>query len=119
MFLTICQISFFLSSYIVPLALISILYMGMLARLWKAVPGSKVSAESRRGKKRVTRLVVVVVLGFSICWLPIQVRLDNVSLIKNTTQFFICLFGKLIDLSIFFIFYLLFITLQPSGHHYY
>lgn len=27
------------------------------------MPGSKVSAESRRGKKRVTRMVVFVVLG--------------------------------------------------------
>lgn len=57
------QISFFLSSYIVPLTLISILYVGMLIRLWHSVPGSKVSAESRRGKKRVTRMVVFVVLG--------------------------------------------------------
>lgn len=59
------QISFFLSSYIVPLTLISILYVGMLMRLWHSVPGSKVSAESRRGKKRVTRMVVFVVLGTS------------------------------------------------------
>lgn len=28
----------------------------------------------RRGKRRVTRLVVVVVLVFAICWCPIQVR---------------------------------------------
>lgn len=93
------QISFFLSSYIVPLTLISILYVGMLIRLWHSVPGSKVSAESRRGKKRVTRMVVFVVLGtsshkffvivesfiqlpsflpkqtqaFAICWLPVHV----------------------------------------------
>lgn len=58
------QISFFLSSYIVPLTLISILYVGMLIRLWhNPVPGSKVSTESRRGKKRVTRMIVFVVLG--------------------------------------------------------
>ena len=67
------QISFFLSSYVIPLALISILYVGMLIRLWHSVPGSKVSAESRRGKKRVTRMVVFVVLAFAICWLPIHV----------------------------------------------
>lgn len=57
------QISFFLSSYVIPLALICILYVGMLIRLWHSPPGSKVSAESRRGKKRVTRMVVFVVLG--------------------------------------------------------
>jgi len=45
----------------------------MLIRLWHSVPGSKVSAESRRGKKRVTRMVVFVVLAFAVCWLPIHV----------------------------------------------
>lgn len=64
-----------MSSYVVPLTLISILYVGMLIRLWHSVPGSKVSAESRRGKKRVTRMVVFVVLAFAICWLPIHVSI--------------------------------------------
>ncbi|XP_052902512.1 allatostatin-A receptor [Anopheles moucheti] len=69
------HVSFFLSSYVVPLSLISFLYMGMLARLWKGAPGGRASAESRRGKKRVTRMVVVVVLVFAFCWCPIQVIL--------------------------------------------
>ncbi|XP_044250449.1 allatostatin-A receptor [Drosophila takahashii] len=69
------QVSFFLSSYVAPLTLICFLYMGMLARLWKSAPGCKPSAESRKGKRRVTRMVVVVVLAFAICWLPIHVIL--------------------------------------------
>lgn len=70
------HVSFFLSSYVVPLTLISMLYIGMLARLWKSgAPGGRVSAESRRGKKRVTRMVVVVVFAFALCWCPIQVIL--------------------------------------------
>ncbi|KAI8128253.1 hypothetical protein FF38_08963 [Lucilia cuprina] len=69
------QLSFFLSSYVAPLTLICFLYMGMLARLWKSAPGCKPSAESRKGKRRVTRMVVVVVLAFAICWLPIHVIL--------------------------------------------
>uniref|UniRef100_A0A1A9WV99 G-protein coupled receptors family 1 profile domain-containing protein n=1 Tax=Glossina brevipalpis TaxID=37001 RepID=A0A1A9WV99_9MUSC len=67
------QLSFFLSSYVAPLTLICFLYIGMLARLWKSAPGCKPSAESRKGKRRVTRMVVVVVLAFAICWLPIHV----------------------------------------------
>ncbi|KDQ71582.1 Galanin receptor type 2 [Zootermopsis nevadensis] len=48
----------------------------MLLRLWHGVaPGGHVSAESRRGKKRVTRMVVVVVAIFAICWFPIQIIL--------------------------------------------
>ncbi|KAH8235573.1 hypothetical protein KR032_002672, partial [Drosophila birchii] len=69
------QVSFFLSSYVAPLTLICFLYIGMLARLWKSAPGCKPSAESRKGKRRVTRMVVVVVLAFAICWLPIHVIL--------------------------------------------
>jgi hypothetical protein len=64
------QVTFFLASYVVPLTLICGLYVCMLLRLWKGV---RVSAESRRGRKRVTRLVLVVVGVFAICWCPIQV----------------------------------------------
>lgn len=32
----------------------------------------------RKGKRRVTRLVVVVVLVFAVCWLPIQVNIWQV-----------------------------------------
>lgn len=34
---------------------------------------SRQLAVIRKGKRRVTRMVVVVVLAFAICWLPIQV----------------------------------------------
>ncbi|XP_054724244.1 allatostatin-A receptor-like [Uloborus diversus] len=70
------QICFFLSSYIVPLGLIFVLYMLMLKRLWFGVtPGGRVSAESLRSKKRVTRMVVIVVVIFAVCWCPIQIVL--------------------------------------------
>ncbi|XP_022251908.1 allatostatin-A receptor-like [Limulus polyphemus] len=77
------QISFFLSSYVIPLVLIFVLYMLMLKRLWFHVtPGGKISAESQKSKKRVTRMVVVVVLIFAICWCPIQIVLVLKSLDK-------------------------------------
>jgi allatostatin receptor len=72
------QILFFATSYVTPLALICSLYLSMLLRLWRGVaPGGHVSAESRRGKKRVTRMVVVVVAIFAICWFPIQVLIKK------------------------------------------
>lgn len=73
------QVSFFLMSYVLPLVLISIFYMLMLVKLWRA---ARVSAESRRGRRRVTRLVFVVVGVFAICWFPIQVILVMKSLDK-------------------------------------
>lgn len=33
-----------------------------------------INVAPRKGKRRVTRLVVVVVLVFAICWCPIQVE---------------------------------------------
>ena len=70
------QICFFLSSYVIPISIILILYVLMLKRLWfGAVPGGHMSAESVRSKKRVTRMVVVVVIIFACCWCPIQVVL--------------------------------------------
>ncbi|CAN7939522.1 unnamed protein product [Ixodes hexagonus] len=70
------QVCFFMSSFVVPLALVFILYVLMLKRLWFGVtPGGRVSAESMRSKRRVTRLVVVVVLVFAVCWCPVQVVL--------------------------------------------
>lgn len=70
------QICFFMSSYVVPLSLTFVLYVLMLKRLWfGATPGGRVSADSVRSKKRVTRLVVVVVVVFAVCWCPVQVVL--------------------------------------------
>ncbi|CAL1273166.1 unnamed protein product [Larinioides sclopetarius] len=70
------QVCFFLSSYIIPLSLIFILYVLMLKRLWFGVaPGGRVSAESLKSKKRVTRMVVIVVVIFAVCWCPIQIVL--------------------------------------------
>ena len=67
------QITFFATSYAVPLLLICGLYLRMLMRLWRgAPPGGRISAESRRGKKRVTRMIIVVVVIFAVCWAPIQ-----------------------------------------------
>jgi allatostatin receptor len=89
------QISFFVTSYVLPLALICGLYLLMLLRLWRGVaPGGRVSAESRRGKRRVTRLVVVVVATFAICWCPIQIIL----VLKSLDRYEITTFGIMIQI---------------------
>lgn len=67
------QISFFVSSYLLPLMIISGLYVRMIMRLWHQGSGVRMSKESQRGRKRVTRLVVVVVIAFASLWLPVQV----------------------------------------------
>ncbi|ALC47218.1 AR-2 [Drosophila busckii] len=69
------QMSFFVSSYLLPLMIISGLYMRMIMRLWHQGSGVRMSKESQRGRKRVTRLVVVVVIAFASLWLPVQLIL--------------------------------------------
>ncbi|KAL4240627.1 Galanin-like G-protein coupled receptor npr-9 [Mactra antiquata] len=66
--------SFFFFGYLLPLSLTCVLYGLMLKRLLYGVaPGGSRRAESARSKKRVTKMVVIVVAIFAICWLPIQV----------------------------------------------
>jgi allatostatin receptor len=66
--------SFFFFGYVLPLSLICVLYGFMLKRLlYGVVPGGSQRAESIRSKKRVTKMVVIVVAIFALCWLPIQV----------------------------------------------
>jgi allatostatin receptor len=67
------HVSFFTSGYLMPLLFISVLYFLMLLRLWKSNLAQ--SSESKRGKRRVTRLVLVIVACFAILWLPIQLIL--------------------------------------------
>jgi allatostatin receptor len=62
--------------YVLPLGIVSCLYGLMLKRLlYGVVPGGNQSQESIRAKKRVTRMVIIVVIIFAVCWLPIQIIL--------------------------------------------
>ncbi|KAF0300431.1 Allatostatin-A receptor [Amphibalanus amphitrite] len=77
------QLTFFATSYVLPLLVIIAMYLLLLKRLWLGVvPGGNMSAESLRGKRRVTRMVVVVVVIFAVCWCPIQIILVVRSLNK-------------------------------------
>lgn len=67
------HIALFCFSYLLPLCLICGLYIRMLTRLWRNVVGGNKSADSHRGRKRATKLVVIVVFAFAGCWFPIQV----------------------------------------------
>ncbi|KAK4475999.1 hypothetical protein MN116_001233 [Schistosoma mekongi] len=64
---------FFLFGYLFPFVIICLLYICLILRL-RCGPSSKMahSAEALRSKKRVTHLVVTVVIVFSISWLPIH-----------------------------------------------
>ncbi|XP_069952293.1 allatostatin-A receptor [Cherax quadricarinatus] len=82
------HIGFITTMYFVPLTVIVVLYLMILNRLWYGVSlGGSRSAESVRGKKRVTRMVVIVVVTFIVCWFPIQLvlLLKSLDLYEMTT----------------------------------
>lgn len=81
------NLTFFASSYVIPLILISGLYLRMCMRLWHTgILANNRSPDSHRGRKRVTRLVVVVVAAFATLWFPIQV----IIIIPIDSSFFRC-----------------------------
>lgn len=87
------QVTFFITSYLLPLMIISGLYVRMIMRLWHQGSGVRMSKESQRGRKRVTRLVVVVVIAFASLWLPVQLilLLRALELYTSTTLFSVIL----------------------------
>ena len=67
-----------LINYILPLAIISALYITVARKLWfHEIPGQDETALSQPGeqipKKRVVRMLIIVVVVFAVCWLPLQV----------------------------------------------
>lgn len=96
------QMSFFLMSYLLPLMLICFFYICMLIRLWRT---DRVSAESRRGRKRVTRLVFVVVGVFAFCWCPIQVSVTSFPITSHALHsYFLSLFLVVLKKNLFDLF---------------
>lgn len=67
----------FLGLYAIPLSTMAVMYSIMAYKLWKRIIPGNSSAETEKQllkqKKRVTRMLVLVVLAFAVCWLPIFV----------------------------------------------
>nr|7UL2_R Chain R, Neurotensin receptor 1 [Homo sapiens] len=66
------QVNTFMS-FIFPMVVISVLYTLMILRL-KSVRLLSGSREKDRNLRRITRLVLAVVIAFVVCWLPYHVR---------------------------------------------
>ena len=67
-----------LINYILPLVIISALYITVARKLWfHEIPGQDETALSQPGeqipRKRVVRMLIIVVVVFAVCWLPLQV----------------------------------------------
>jgi allatostatin receptor len=69
--------TFFAFAFVVPLTAVTLLYSLMVQRLLRSSltsrTGSGKTSESTKAKRRVTRMVIVVVVIFAVCWFPLQV----------------------------------------------
>ncbi|XP_061908563.1 nociceptin receptor [Entelurus aequoreus] len=75
----------FLFSFLIPVAIISVCYSLMVKRLRsvRILSGSK---EKDRNLRRITRMVLVVVAVFVVCWTPIQIMVLAQSLGFNLSS---------------------------------
>lgn len=65
-------ISVFIFAFVVPVLVITVCYGLMILRL-KSVRTLSGSKEKDRNLRRITRMVLVIVVVFIVCWSPIQI----------------------------------------------
>uniref|UniRef100_A0A8C5SA96 G-protein coupled receptors family 1 profile domain-containing protein n=1 Tax=Laticauda laticaudata TaxID=8630 RepID=A0A8C5SA96_LATLA len=60
----------FVFSYILPISVVSLAYARTIKFLWTAVDPLEGISESRKSKRRVTKMIIAVTVLFCLCWLP-------------------------------------------------
>ncbi|XP_002733728.1 G-protein coupled receptor 54-like [Saccoglossus kowalevskii] len=67
----------FIVMYILPLVIITVCYTMILQQVWRRTSSGTESAQaierSIRRKRKITRMVLIVVVLFAICWGPLQI----------------------------------------------
>lgn len=62
------------SLYVLPLTGIAALYSAIACELWKRRPNQIHEQSTRKENRAVISMLVAIVVGFGLCWLPYQVR---------------------------------------------
>ncbi|XP_029442672.1 galanin receptor type 2-like [Rhinatrema bivittatum] len=60
----------FAFSYIIPVLILSLTYARTIRYLWKSVDPIEDMSESKKAKRKVTRMIIIVAVLFCLCWLP-------------------------------------------------
>ena len=63
----------FMFGYVVPVLIVSLSYTRTIKYLWTAVDPLDGMSESKRAKRKVTKMIIIVTVLFCICWLPYHV----------------------------------------------
>ncbi|XP_058673435.1 galanin receptor type 2 [Ammospiza caudacuta] len=60
----------FIFSYIIPVLILSLTYVRTIRYLWRSVDPLQDMSESKKAKRKVTRMIIIVAVLFCLCWLP-------------------------------------------------
>ncbi|KAK2528552.1 Galr2, partial [Columba guinea] len=60
----------FVFSYIIPVLILSLTYVRTIHYLWRSVDPLQDMSESKKAKRKVTRMIIIVAVLFCLCWLP-------------------------------------------------
>ncbi|NXD10637.1 GALR2 protein, partial [Nothocercus nigrocapillus] len=60
----------FVFSYIIPVLILILTYMRTIRYLWRSVDPLQDMSESKKAKRKVTRMIIIVAVLFCLCWLP-------------------------------------------------
>lgn len=60
----------FVFGYVLPVVVVSLAYARTIKFLWTSVDPIERISESRKAKRRVTKMIVAVAVLFCLCWLP-------------------------------------------------
>ncbi|KFQ55285.1 Galanin receptor type 2, partial [Nestor notabilis] len=62
--------STFAFGYVIPVLVISLSYTRTIKYLWTAVAPLEDISESKKAKRKVTKMIIIVTILFCLCWLP-------------------------------------------------
>ncbi|KAM3844531.1 galanin receptor type 2 [Vipera latastei] len=60
----------FVFSYVIPVLILSFTYLRTIRYLWTSVDPMKIMSDCKKGKRKVTRMIIIVTVLFCLCWLP-------------------------------------------------
>lgn len=60
----------FVIGYLLPVVVVSLVYARTIKFLWTSVDPIERISESRKAKRKVTKMIVAVAILFCLCWLP-------------------------------------------------
>ncbi|XP_072348124.1 galanin receptor 2b-like [Scyliorhinus torazame] len=66
----IMDVSSFVFGFLIPVTILSLAYTRTIKHLWTSVNPIGTISESKKAKRKVTKMIIIVAVLFCLCWLP-------------------------------------------------